>query len=544
MKRLLMLLLPVLAAAQTVYLPVTHPVYRYLDKMEAKQFIAGYRDEVKPLSRTDVARFLAMIDTTSLPLSDVESDEQLFFKEEFFQELTRIGYENVIEERWSLYQYQSGTALFNVNVNGGYAYRRRPDGTNTTVISNGGNVYGYVGSMIGAYFNLRDNRESGSHLDTVYRVPGVFAGTVSRPLTPEPAEAIARNLFPRSYEYDPIDAQMNLDIAGAALSVEKMHNVWGTAERGTIILSNKAPSYPQIKLRMPLGDDITFTYLHGWLHSNSMDSLRTYAVTGYGEPLTRVIFRQKYIAAHMVEFSLWDGVDIAIGESEIYGGRNPEVLYLIPFMFFKGAEHWMYDTDNSQMFMSADLNVVRDYNLYFSLFLDEFSTEDFYLSHRQRNQLAFTTGIRAYDLVMPDTRLTVEYTRLNPWVYNHKFPDATFQSHGVDLGHWLGQNGDLFFIQAQWQPMRSMTLAIQFESLRKGWKDSTVRQYQLPTPDFLYGPRTKSQSLGLTARYEVLRDLFADLWIQRSRYTSEADRGTADYAGEFDLFFSLRYNFY
>lgn len=544
MKRILLLVLPVFALSQSVYLPASHPVYKYLDKMEAKQIISGYRDEVKPLTRKEIALFLIQIDTTSAMVTEVEREEQYFYKEEFFQELVRAGYENVIEERWNLYQYQSDPGMFNVNLVGGYTYRNRPDNKFTKITSNGINAYGYMGSLAGAYFNMRDNRESGSFLDTVRRVPGATAGTVERRLSSDQAQAVARNLFPNSIEYDPIEAQFNVDVAFATLSIEKMHNVWGTGERGTIILSDKAPSYPQIKLRMRLGENMTFTYLHGWLHSNSVDSLRSYSVYGYGGPLTRVIFRQKYIAAHMLEITLWDGVDIAIGESEIYGGRNPELLYLIPFMFFKGGEHWMYDTDNSQMFLSADLNIIPDINLYSSIFLDEFSTEDFYRSDRQRNQLAFTTGVRAYDLMMPDTKVTVEYTRLNPWVYNHKFPDATFQSHSIDLGHWLGQNGDMFFTQFQWQPLRSFTLALQFESVRKGWKDSTIRQYQLPTPEFLYGPLTKTQSFGVDGRFEFSRDFVADFYLHRSRYTSEVDGGRADYANKYDAFIGIRYNIY
>ena len=82
--------------AQSVYLPATHSVYKYLDKMEAKQVIVGYRDAVKPLSREVIARFIIQIDTTSMPLTQIEQEEQFYYKEEFFQELENIGYENIM----------------------------------------------------------------------------------------------------------------------------------------------------------------------------------------------------------------------------------------------------------------------------------------------------------------------------------------------------------------------------------------------------------------------------------------------------------------
>jgi hypothetical protein len=530
MKKILFFIVPFILSAQTVYVPPSHPVYKYLDKMEAKQVITGYRDEVKPMSREALAKFLIQIDTSTAILTAVESEEQLFYREEFFEELVNLGYENVIEERWHPYQYKSSIGNFNLNLNGGYTRHERADGRNTTVISNGASIYGYAGRHVGASFYFRDNRESGSYLDPV------------RTLSPIPAEVPSRNLIPRSFEYSFIEAQVSVDAGFVSLTIEKMPNVWGSGERGSVILSNKAPSYPQIKLRARLGDNIDFTYLHAWLFSDLLDSSRSYqnpSVPGYLG--FRRVYKPKYLAAHMVEFTPFDGVDIAIGESEVYGSRNPEPIYLLPIMFFKAAEHWMTDTDNSQMFLSVDLNLIKNYNFYLTLFIDEFSTEDFYLSSRQRNQLGFTAGGRAYDLIFPDTKLSVEYTRLNPWVYNHRFSDATFQSHSVDMGHWLGQNGDLFFIQYAYQPLRRLHIGAQFESWRKGGKMPTQFQYQLPTPAFLYGPLTKSQSYGMTGRYEIVRDMVCDLQVLRSRFTSETNNGIADYSGQWDMFFGVRY---
>lgn len=533
MKNLLFLFLPLFLYSQSVYLPATHLVYKYLDKMEAKQIIVGYRDEVKPMTRETIARFLVQIDTTSLPLTEIEQEEQQFYKEEFYQELVNIGYDNVIEERWHPYQYQSQMGVFNFDLIGGYTYRWRADGKYTTVTSNGAMTYGYLGKQVGGYFSFHDNRESGSFLDP------------KRILSPVPAEVPSRSMLPRFFEYSSIEVQVNADVGFVTLSVEKMPNVWGSGERGNVILSNKAPSYPQVKLRARLGDNIDFTYLHAWLYSDLIDSLRSYQVPDVPPPTGfRRINKQKFLAAQMLEFSPWDGVDIALGESEVYGSRDPELIYLIPIMFFKAAEHWMGDLDNSQFFLSVDLNVIRNMNFYTSLFIDEFTTEDFYRANKQRNQLGFTVGTRVYDTFLPNSKILVEYTRLNPWVYNHKYPDATFQSHSVDMGHWLGQNSDVLFVQTLYQPKRNLSVGVQFESWRKGGKDSTYKQYRLPTPTFLYSPRTKSQSFGIVGKYEVVRDMIIDFYLLRSRYTSELNAGTTDYSKKIDAFVGIRYNIF
>ena len=112
------------------------------------------------------------------------------------------------------------------------------------------------------------------------------------------------------------------------------------------------------------------------------------------------------------------------------------------------------------------------------------------------------------------------------------------------MGHWLGQNADLFFTQIVHQPMRELQVGIQFESWRKGGMLPTQFQYNLPTPTFLYGPVIKTQTYGLTSRYEVLRDMVIDAQVLRSRYTSEANSGTGDYSGEWDVFLGIRYGIY
>jgi hypothetical protein len=543
-KFLLLLFLPIFMVGQSVYLPATHPVYKYLDKMEAKQIITGYRDAVKPISREAVARFLILSDTTSLPMTEIEMEEQMFYKEEFYQELENIGYENIIEERWHLYQYKSEPGNFNVDLIGGYSYRDRANGKITKVTSNGLSTYGYLGKRMGLYLMFRDNTESGTYV------------SASNPYSPDPAQVISRNLL-SFINYDPTDVQVNLDFDFLTLSAEKMHNVWGAGEQGNLILSTKAPSFPQIKLRAKLGENIDFTYLHGWLYSGILDSTRSYNVPDVTEGFgNRRVFRQKYIAAHMIEFTPWEGVDLAIGESEVYGSRDPELLYLIPIMFFKAAEHWMDDTDNSQMFFSGDLNLVKDQNYYFTLFLDEFSTEDFTRADRHHNQLGFTVGTKIYDLLFSDTRLMVEYTRTNPWVYNHRFSDANFQSHSINMGHWIGQNSDLFSVLYSFKPFRELETGLFFESHRKGGKDSTVLQYHIPTPTFLYGPLTKKQTFGIIGSYEPGRDLIIDFRFLYSRFTSQIT-GTsfaleknpneyevaADFAKKWDIFVGIRYNF-
>ncbi|MBI2120065.1 MAG: hypothetical protein HYT94_00395, partial [Parcubacteria group bacterium] len=86
-------------------------------------------------------------------------------------------------------------------------------------------------------------------------------------------------------------------------SIEKTKNLWGYGRNGRVILSDKAPSYPQIKMRVPVSDNIDFVYFHADLNSNVLDSVRSYfthssSLVDFYRPVNRL----KFMAAHQMEF--------------------------------------------------------------------------------------------------------------------------------------------------------------------------------------------------------------------------------------------------
>ena len=56
---------------------------------------------------------------------------------------------------------------------------------------------------------------------------------------------------------------------------------WGYTENGRMVLSNKAPTYPYIRLDYQPFKWLTFNYVHAFLNSNIIDSVRSYG-TGTG----------------------------------------------------------------------------------------------------------------------------------------------------------------------------------------------------------------------------------------------------------------------
>ena len=71
--------------------------------------------------------------------------------------------------------------------------------------------------------------------------------------------------------------------------------VWGTNYAGSNIISNKAPSFPMITLKVKPVKWLEFNYIHGWLSSEVIDSARYYNAGAD----RRIVYHPKFIAANM-----------------------------------------------------------------------------------------------------------------------------------------------------------------------------------------------------------------------------------------------------
>jgi len=520
---LLVLFAVPLTYAQSVYQPSSHEIYPFLKRMEARGLLSDYRDAAKPISRRVLASHLRALEGSIERMTNVERDEYEFLKSEFNYELSILaGDLEPSEIRWHVISESYPGGILNLEPNLQYSFTKIGD-DDLRLRGQGIKFYGYAFDDIGYYFNFVDFREVGRAIN---------AAKIN---TPDPGIVLTKGVDD-AIEYNTTEVQLTFSVGAFNFSLEKMQNSWGPSRRGNLIFSNKPPSYPQIKLRVPVTDWMDFIYLHADLNSTILDSTRSYytgssSLTNFFRPVDRL----KYMAAHMIEFTPVRGVNMSLGESVVYSDRGPLLIYLIPIMFFKSAEHYNSDKDNVQWFANLDLTLVRNLNVYGSLFIDELNIDDFLNPDKQRNQLGFTVGAQAYDLLLNNLELVMEYTRINPWVYTHKYPAVQFTNNGYVMGNWMGQNADNLFLDLSYRPMRSLVLGGTFEVFRKGGEKDIAFQYVLPSQRFLYGPLHEERSYGAYARYQFVRDGFLDARVT-SRSTSDE---TLRIRGERKLEFSI-----
>ena len=139
---------------------------------------------------------------------------------------------------------------------------------------------------------------------------------------------------------------------------------------------------------------------------------------------------------------------------------------------------------------------------------------------------------------LPDTDVRLEYVRIDPWVYTHKYPINSYQHYGWALGHWLGPNADDVFVRIGHQFTRDLSASVFFEQERQGQNEvvdrvvdgvevrDVVRDVGGDVDDghqggdskhkrFLDGILEKRTSFGFEAVYEPLRNLVVRAGIRR-----------------------------
>ena len=263
--------------SQVVYEPLYKDVYGFLRRLSTKGVIE-YNDEFRPLTRKYLAEKLLEAEKNQERLTSVDKDDLEFYKKDFYNEFWFINNEKNKKNldffsedpagRWRVFSYGDENFTFNLSPILGYEIGSI-DNSNTTHLWNGIYTYGYITDAVGFSFDFRDNSELGSTIDKTKSfspVTGVNARSSSN----------IADYDENKIEYSEAKGIIATDWDWGSIAVGKEFMEWGFAENGLIVLSQKAPSFPFIRLDINPVDWFGFNYFHGWLASDVIDSSSLY----------------------------------------------------------------------------------------------------------------------------------------------------------------------------------------------------------------------------------------------------------------------------
>lgn len=264
------------------------------------------------------------------------------------------------------------------------------------------------------------------------------------------------------------------------VSFSKDHLEWGDNYHGSNIFSGRTPSFAKIHLNLHPAKWFKFSYYHGFLVSEVVDSAKSYQ-TSSSTIGARNVFRDKYVAANMFTFIPLKGLNFSFGNSIIYSDQSIRAAYLIPFMFFKSIDHTLthggIENQNSQMFINVSSRQIKHLHLYSSIFVDEFSVTRINNPDKS-NFIGYKFGFNLSSFPIKNLNLISEFTFAKPMTYQHYLETLTFETNKFNLGHYLEDNSKEIYIALQYRPIKGLVTSLSYSKAEKG----NNFQYKYPTP--------------------------------------------------------------
>jgi hypothetical protein len=472
--------------------------------MAQKGFIE-YNDLIKPINRVHVLNALNVLKQKDTSLNKIEKQELTFYLQEYTRPL---------KEQISLFKkdqnkrWRAGAIVSNdfelyidpvLGIN-----NFTGTGKNIQQLSNGFELWGTAGKNknIGYQVYYRDYTETGT-VNNNFREESHTPGYI-----------IVGAKY-NKINYTNIRANINYSFKKGNISLGKDNLIWGYGENSNIVLSNKAPSYPYLRLDYKPLSWLSFNYTHAWLNSNIADSGLSYLTNS--ERLgndARIVFVSKFLATHSIIINPMKGLDIALGESIVYSDKM-DPGFLIPINLFKfydnNRSNYLIEAgSNGQYFLSlSSKNQIKNTHVYTSLFIDEIRVSSMFNKTKSRNQLGYNIGGSITDIFIPYLSLGAEYTRVNPFVYSNLIPAQNYTSYNYSLGDWMGNNFDRAILFAKYTPLAKLKLLARYQKIRKGGPGTIFQQYEVqPQPPFLFDYIKTRSDIFFQARYEWINNIY------------------------------------
>lgn len=356
----------------------------------------------------------------------------------------------------------------------------------------GAEAHAYVGKHWGFYANLRDNTETKTISDYNY-------------FTQRPGGAYKYNSSGGG-DYSEMRGGVVYSWKWGAFGLVKDHLAWGNNYNGPMIMSDRAPSYAQIKLQIKPAKWFELNYYHGWLVSMEVDSARSYF---YSNP-PRTVYRPKYIAANMFTFTPWKKLNLSLGNSIVYSDMNVNPAYLIPVMFYKSIDHTInngIDNQNSQMYFDVSSRNIKNVHLYGTFYIDELKT-DRIGDPDHTNFWSMKLGGQTSNLLVKNLSVTLEYSLSMPLTYQHREPTLTYASNYYNMGYYLRDNSREIYAAIAYKPIRGLHLRAYYMLAQHGPDYPYDLDTDVTANPFMESVTWQNQTFSFKASYEFISNAY------------------------------------
>ena len=550
---LLFVLLGILVSTVfAVPVPVEDDAYRLLERWEVLGYLDSPLSGSKPYSRVDVAKRLLQVEDhrSSLTRVDVQELDLLLFRyQDEIAQLTgtgqsdfrpswdsiprwgyldRLGLFRNHQDLYSVYGKDWGILLnASIEMQQYTTEACDPEGT-----EGGFSVFG-AGYEMRGYWNhisisaqARDSQVSGD---------GACVDSISFPY-----RKFGNNTSNGDFDFYDTWSSVEYQIDHLRLSLGRWSNYWGMSESGSLTFSDRTLPYTQFGITANFGP-FELKMIQGKL---IQEPALEYAADSLTNQVVRKHYADKWVAAHRIQVNIAKFLQIGVFEQVYYGERGLDLEYLAPVAFYRGIEHYTRDQDNMLLGFNLRAVVLKRVTLYGQIIIDDLKVSQLGSENRIHNKFGALAGMKVFDPIpRSNTRLTIEYVRLTPYLYTHKYPINVPQHYGVNMGYPLQPNSDQLLVQVDWTPIRPLHLSGRVVHLRHGSnpEDGPVIGGNVREPleyggekivKFLDGDLYKETQIELSGKLEVAFDVFLEASVKQVYYSHDkADTGLLEADG-------------
>ena len=520
---------------QAEHVPITNPVYDFLDRMQIKGVLPSFSRAVIPMDREDVVGYLRAVVAEQSSLRATELSLLRRYEDEFIAEadgsqqriLLFAGREslggkarNSFSDREKfLYAWASEdkSSTFFMEFLGTAEYRTllsAGSNENVSLAQLGGRFRGTIASHFG-YGLQATNGTSFGNLD--------FARS-DRVLRQNFNFGEWNNNF-----FDFAEAYVSARWHWGSASLGKEQTLIGTGVGNRTIVSTNSPAFNAVRLNVHIGD-FRFVFLHGFLlaDKDTVEDFRPY-------------YEPKYLVMHRAEADLFNAIRFGVFETVIYSQRSIDFGYFNPINFYKSSEHASGDRDNPMLGFDLQTLRIPGNQFYGSWTIDDVDFSKLGTSW-WGNKFIWQAGAINHSL-LPNTMIGLEYTRIEPYTYSHIFPNNDYTNKGAGVGAEIPPNSDELFFHSRFWLGDRFSIALSYQHRRHGqneYANDTILvknnggdflpRFRSPRDDmnapFLGGPRETQDIVTAGVRYEPIRNYVLDFTWRYRRISNQIGGGT------------------
>ncbi len=507
--------------AQTEYVPVDNRVYEFLVRMETLQIIPDYNSFEIPKTRKEIAAYLETVISHQQKLDEQDkkyiSDLEVEFEYELFGTLKNSsslighGNYNFLSQNQKYFFYYDEPEKINLFVNligegqllnkNDLQLKSSPSAFLGII---GGDIRGTLLNKFGFYIHGTNGSVLGKKEAALLRKDLQY----NYKLNEKPDETF----FDETQGYLTAD----FDLIKFKYGRDRMNVGYGTDK---IILGSSAPIFDYLSLKIHY-KFFDYSFFHGQLLGQETFVQDT--VTGGAN-----VVASKYIAYHRIGFNISRDINFGAGEVIIYGDRPVDLSYLNPFSFYKSVEHSNRDRDNAMLFLDVNNKSIKGLKLFATLLIDDITFGKLGTGW-WGNQTILDAGFYSEFLygILP-LGINFQYTKIDPYVYTHRFIRNNFTSFGYNLSSFSNPNSELFLTGINYRFSNRLELSAGFNYLIHGANplnsDGTVKEnvggdvslghrvFDSEQVKFLDGFLEYSRTYSLKTIYEPFIDYFFTL---------------------------------